>query len=105
MLVWQNSQNYAPRYRGQLNAQLPSALPPRAIVHSVVHGTSWHSFDYSPNRHEITVYYDTRHWLDCTSHGFVSRIEKNLCVPNNCFNEDCHVGIAVPFDVSYSIGE
>ena len=57
MFVWQNSQNYAPRYRGQLNAQLPSALRPRAIVHDAVHGTSWHSFDYSPNRHEITVYY------------------------------------------------
>ena len=37
MPVWQNSQNYAPRYRGQLNAQLPSAeielsTAPRGIV-------------------------------------------------------------------------
>ena len=57
MPVLVDSQNHAPRYRGQLNALLPSALPPRAIVHCAVHGTSWHSFDYSPNRHEITVYY------------------------------------------------
>ena len=57
MPVCLNSQNYAPRYRRQLNALLPSAFRPRAIVHLAVHGTSGHSFDYSPNRHEITVYY------------------------------------------------
>ena len=51
MPVWQNSQNYAPRYRGQLNAQLPSALRPRAIVHLAVHGTSLHSFDYYTTRY------------------------------------------------------
>ena len=28
-----NSQNYATRYRGQLNALLPEAARPRAIVH------------------------------------------------------------------------
>ena len=63
---WQNSRNYAPRYRGQLNAQFPSALRPREILYWAVHGTSWHSFDYSPNRHEITVYYYTKHpWNNC----------------------------------------
>ena len=33
MAVWQNSQYYAHRYRGQVNALLPDALWPRAIVH------------------------------------------------------------------------
>ena len=33
MPVWQNSQNYAPRYRGQPDAQMPAALRPRAKVH------------------------------------------------------------------------
>ena len=42
-----NSQNYAPRYRGQLNALLPEAERPRAIVRLAVYGTEGHSFDYS----------------------------------------------------------
>ena len=42
-----NSQNYAPRCRGQLNALLPEAVRPRAIVHWAVHGTEGHDFDYS----------------------------------------------------------
>ena len=33
MAVWQNSQYYAHRYRGQVNALLPDALWPRAIEH------------------------------------------------------------------------
>ena len=40
-----SSMNYCPRLR------------PRAIVHRTVHGTSDSSFDYSTNRHEISVYY------------------------------------------------
>ena len=50
-----NSQNYAPRYRGQLNALKPEASRPRAIVHWAVHGTKVRGFYYSPNRHDITV--------------------------------------------------
>ena len=42
-----NSQNYATRCRGQLNALLPEAARLRAIVHLAVHGTEGHSFDYS----------------------------------------------------------
>ena len=34
----------APRYRGQLDAPLPSASRPRAIVHRAVHGTSGQQF-------------------------------------------------------------
>ena len=40
-----NSQNYAMRCRGQLNALLPEAARPRAIGHRAVHGTEGHSFD------------------------------------------------------------
>ena len=42
-----NSQNYALRCHGQLNALLPEAVRPRAIVHWAVHGTEGHGFDYS----------------------------------------------------------
>ena len=34
-------------------------LRPRAVVHQAVHGISGSTFDYSTNRHEITVYYST----------------------------------------------
>ena len=49
MAVWQNSQNYAHRYLGQVIALLPNASWPRATVHS-----RGHKCDYLPNRHEIT---------------------------------------------------
>ena len=60
-------------YRRQLNALLPSALRPQAIVHRAVNGTSGHSFDYSPNRHEIIEYCTIaddvkRHESDVESH-------------------------------------
>ena len=42
-----NSQNYAPRCRGQLNALLPEATMHRTIVHCPVHGNDGHSIDYS----------------------------------------------------------
>ena len=37
---------YALRCHGQLNALLPEAARPRAIVHFAVHGFEGHSFDY-----------------------------------------------------------
>ena len=54
MAVWQYGQYYSHHYRGQINALLPDALWPRAIVHRAVQCTSGHNFDYLPNRHEIT---------------------------------------------------
>ena len=54
MAVWQYGQYYSHHYRGQVNALLPDALWPRAIVRCTIHGTSGHNFDYLPNRHEIT---------------------------------------------------
>ena len=42
-----NSQNYAPRCRGQLNALLLEATRHPAIVHWPVHGNDGHSIDYS----------------------------------------------------------
>ena len=50
-----NSQNYATSCRGQLNALLPEAARPRAIVHWAVHGTKGIVLNILPNRHEITV--------------------------------------------------
>ena len=40
-------------------------LQPRTIVHRVVLGTSGYSFDYSPNNHEITVYYYPTYYIKC----------------------------------------
>ena len=50
-----NSQNYASRCCGQLNALLPEAVRPRAIEHLAAHGTEGHGVTILPNRHEITV--------------------------------------------------
>ena len=52
MAVWQNSQNYAPRYRGQFKVLLPSVLQFRGLVHCAVQGTSGRSFNGAP----LTVY-------------------------------------------------
>ena len=48
---------------GTVDSSMHNCPRPQAIVHLAVHGTSWHSFDYSPNRHEITVYHLTTHYI------------------------------------------
>ena len=72
-----NSQNYATRCRGQLNALLPKATRPRAIVHWAVHGTEGHSFDYSAKQA----------WNNC----FIT--QRKLKKPNtNLLAIDCLIG-------------
>ena len=50
-----NSQNYATRCRGQLNALLPEAARPRAIVLELTTVLRGVVLTIVPNRHEITV--------------------------------------------------
>ena len=50
MAVWRKRQTTTPRYRGQLDAPLPSAFRPRAIVHRAVHGTSGQQFWLFPKQ-------------------------------------------------------
>ena len=58
---------------------------PRAIVHQVIHSTLGNSFDYTTNKHEITVYSKTsRSEEEIQSCFFSVKTKIFITIKNSC---------------------